>query len=88
MTSGSDDIHTVSFFMAGQKYANFNVGCPGFSLTGVSFDGSHCVSTPPLTAGQSFTVKFSGPGNFKMICLVHTGMTGVIHVLATCPASA
>ena len=81
-TSGSDDIHTVSFFLAGQAYGNFNVGCPGFSLTGVSFDGSHCVTTPTLTTGQSFSIKFTGPGNFKMICLVHTGMTGVIHVLA------
>jgi len=81
-TSGSDDIHTVSFFVTGQKYADFQTGCPGFSAPGTSFDGSHCVSAPPLVTGQNFNVKFTGPGNFKMICLVHTGMTGVIHVLA------
>jgi plastocyanin len=81
-TSASGDIHTVSFFVAGQKYADFTVGCPGFSPSGVSFNGLACVSAPPLVAGQSFTVKFPVTGNFKLICLVHPHMTGVIHVLA------
>jgi plastocyanin len=81
-TSASGDIHTVSFFVAGQKYMDFTVGCPGFSPSGVSFNGLACVSAPPLVAGQSFTVKFPVTGNFKLICLVHTHMTGVIHVLA------
>ena len=81
-TSAADDIHTVSFFIAGQPYADFTVGCPGFSPSGVSFNGLACVSAPPLVAGQSFTVKFPVTGNFKLICLVHPHMTGVIHVLA------
>jgi plastocyanin len=81
-TSASGDIHTVSFFIAGQPYADFTVGCPGFSPSGVSFNGLACVSAPPLIAGQSFTVKFPVTGNFKLICLVHPHMTGVIHVLA------
>jgi plastocyanin len=81
-TSASGDIHTVSFFIAGQPYADFTVGCPGYSPSGVSFNGLACVSAPPLVAGQSFTVKFPVTGNFKLICLVHTHMTGVIHVLA------
>jgi plastocyanin len=81
-TSASGDIHTVSFFVAGQKYADFTVGCPGFSPSGVSFNGLACVSAPPLIAGQSFAVKFPVTGNFKVICLVHPHMTGVIHVLA------
>lgn len=81
-TSGSDDIHTVSFFVAGQAYQDFTVGCPGYSAPGTSFDGSHCVSAPPLVTGQSFPIKFTSTGNFKMICLVHPSMTGVIHVLA------
>ena len=80
-TSGSGDIHTVSFFIAGQQYQDFTVGCPGYSLSGTAFDGSHCVSAPPLVAGQSFEVKFPKPGDYKMICLVHPHMTGVIHVL-------
>ncbi|HWW97507.1 MAG TPA: plastocyanin/azurin family copper-binding protein [Edaphobacter sp.] len=81
-TSASGDIHTVSFFIAGQPYADFTVGCPGFSPSGVSFNGLACVSAPPLLAGDSFTVKFTMAGNFKLICLVHPHMTGVIHVLA------
>jgi plastocyanin len=81
-TSASGDIHTVSFLIAGQPYADFTVGCPGFSPSGVNFNGSMCVSAPPLAMGQEFTVKFSAPGNYKLVCLVHTHMTGVIHVLA------
>ena len=84
-TSASGEIHTVSFLVAGQKYEDFLHGCPGYSLSGTSFNGSSCVSAPPLVTGQSFTVKFPVAGNFKLVCLVHTNMTGVIHVL---PASA
>ena len=80
-TSASGDIHTVSFFVAGQKFADFTVGCPGYSQSGVSFNGVNCVSAPPLTQGQSFKVKFPIAGNFRLICLVHTHMTGVVHVL-------
>jgi len=81
-TSGSGEIHTVSFLIAGQAYTNFMVGCPGFSPSGTSFDGTKCVSAPPLTTGQSFTVNFPKPGNYSLVCLVHPHMTGVIHVLA------
>jgi plastocyanin len=85
-TSGSGDIHTVSFLIAGQAYTDFTVGCPGFSPSGASFDGSKCVSAPPLVAGQSFTVNFPKPGNYKLVCLVHSHMSGVIHVLAASAA--
>jgi plastocyanin len=81
-TSAAGEIHTVSFFTAGQPYEDFNTGCPGFSPGGTSFDGSKCVSSPPLVEGQSFTVKFPKAGNYSLICLVHVHMTGVIHVLA------
>ena len=84
-TSASGDIHTVSFLIAHQPLTDFTTGCPGFSNSGVSFNGTSCVTAPPLTIGQEFTVKFPTPGNYKLICLVHTHMTGVIHVL---PASA
>jgi plastocyanin len=81
-TSQSGDIHTVSFFV-GQKLLPFAVGCPGFAtMSPVIFDGVHCLSTPTLLQGQSFTVKFNAVGNFSLICLVHPHMTGVIHVLA------
>ena len=79
--SGSDDIHTVSFLVAGQKVNPFFVGCPGYSPTGSSFNGSSCVTAPPLVAGQEFSITFPTAGNFKLVCLVHPLMTGVIHVL-------
>jgi plastocyanin len=81
-TSATPEIHTVSFFIAGQLYMDFNTGCPGFTPNPSSFDGSKCVSAPPLVTGQSFTVKFPKAGNYKLLCLVHPHMTGVIHVLA------
>jgi plastocyanin len=85
-TSASGDIHTVSFLIAKQPMSDFNTGCPGYSLSGTSFDGSHCVTAPPLNQGDSFTVKFPTPGNFKLVCLVHYHMTGVVHVLAKAAA--
>jgi len=39
------------------------------------------VTTPPLVKGQTFTVNFPTAGNFKLVCLVHQNMTGVVHVL-------
>ncbi len=82
-TSGSGEIHTVSFFIAGQPFMDFTVGCPGYTPSGSSFNGTKCVSAPPLVQGQSYTVKFPTPGNYKLLCLVHPHMTGVIHVLPT-----
>jgi plastocyanin len=81
-TSASGDIHTASFFIADQKVNNFTVGCPGYSPSGASFDGSACVSARPLGYGKSFSVKFTKAGNYKLLCLVHPHMTGVVHVLA------
>jgi plastocyanin len=80
-TFASDDIHTVTFLLASQPLPPFTVGCPGFSPSGATFDGSTCVTAPPSTNGQSFTVTFPTAGNYKLVCLVHTHMSGVIHVL-------
>ena len=81
-TFDSDEIHTVTFQRAGQIRLAFQVGCPGFAADGSgSFNGTTCLSTPPLTKGQSFTITFPTAGNFKLVCLVHANMTGVVHVL-------
>jgi plastocyanin len=88
-TVDADEIHTVTFLKAGQTRAPFTSGCaafppgvpPVFSTTGVSFNGSTCVSTPPLAKGQTFKVVFPDAGNFKLTCLVHENMTGTVHVL-------
>jgi len=82
-TFNSDDIHTVTFLTDGQVRPPFPVGCPGFNPSGASFDGSTCVTSPPFVTGQSFSVLFPTAGNFKLVCLVHEDMTGVIHVLDT-----
>jgi len=78
------EIHTVTFLATSptaQVRPAFSDGCPGFSSDPASFDGSACVSTPPLVTGATFTVMFPSAGNFKIVCLVHPDMTGVVHVL-------
>jgi plastocyanin len=83
-TFNSDEIHTVSFLVVGQIFPPFPVGCPGFSFGVATFDGSTCVTTPPTVKGQpTFTVMFPTAGNYKVQCLVHNSMNGVIHVLDT-----
>lgn len=81
-TSDADEIHTVTFQKPGQIRLAFQVGCPGFAAGGSgSFNGTTCISTPTLAKGQSFTITFPTAGNFKLVCLVHANMTGVVHVL-------
>jgi plastocyanin len=87
-TFRTGEIHTVTFLKPGQTRPALNsplgtfVGCPGSTPDGSSFDGSACVSTAPSTTGQTYTVHFPSPGNFKLVCLVHSRMTGAIHVLS------
>jgi plastocyanin len=81
-TFNSDEIHTVAFLVVGQVFPPFPVGCPGFNVGSASFDGSTCVTTPPSVKGSpSITVTFPAAGNFKLQCLVHNTMNGVLHVL-------
>lgn len=82
-TVKADEIHTITFLSDGQVRPPFFVGCPGFSVGAASFDGSICISTPPMVSGQTFNVMFPTAGNFKLVCLVHPDMTGVVHVLDT-----
>jgi plastocyanin len=80
-TQKADDIHTVTFLTAKQIFPSFQAGCPGFTFPTATFDGSTCVSTPPLAPGQTVTVHFPKAGNYKVVCLVHNTMNGTIHVL-------
>ena len=81
-TFNSDEIHTVAFLVVGQIFPPFPVGCPGFSVGTATFDGSTCVTTPPFVKGSpDFTVTFPAAGNYKVQCLVHNTMNGVVHVL-------
>lgn len=77
----TDEIHTVTFLKPGQVRPSRPVGCPGTTPDGSSYDGTACVNSGPLVSGQSYSVRFPSPGNFKLVCLVHVDMTGVVHVL-------
>lgn len=77
----TNETHTVTFLISGQTRLPFTVGCPGITPEDSGFDGSSCVNGGPQTKGQSFTVRFPVAGNFKLVCLVHANMTGVVHVL-------
>ena len=46
-----------------------------------TYDGTACVNSDVLMNGQTYTVTFPQRGNFKLACLVHLYMTGVVHVL-------
>lgn len=82
----SDEFHTLTFLTSGQVYPSFQTGCPGFSTSPASFDGTACVTSPPMVKGQTFTVQFPKAGNYKFECLVHNTMTGSVHVLDTAEA--
>ena len=65
----------------------FSVECPSPNpyLGGTAtYDGSACISSAALTGGKApstFTVTFPNPGNYKLVCLIHTNMNGTVHVL-------
>src|SRR6266513_2296335 len=65
-----DEIHTLTFLKADQPRPSFVEGCPGFSTYPATYDTATCVTTPPMTRGQTFTVIFPAAGNFKFVCLV------------------
>ena len=75
------EAHTVTFLKPGQIRTPFQVGCPGTTPDESTFDGTMCVNGGRMTGGQSYTVTFPKPGNFKLVCLIHADMSGVVHVL-------
>ncbi len=62
--------------------------------SGSSYDGVGvspdlaCVNSGPMANGATYTVKFPTPGNYKLTCLVHPDMFGVIHVLQNTDSTA
>lgn len=76
------------FFFGSSGPAPF-VECPSpnpYNGGSATYDGSACVSSAALnggTAPSSFTVTFPNPGNYRMVCLIHTNMNGTVHVLST-----
>ena len=91
-----NEIHTVTLLKPGQIRPSAPPPAgPPFVVQGVncgpaaSYDGSACVSTPTgMNGGATFTVTFPKAGNYKLVCLVHTDMTGSVHVLVNNAANA
>ena len=80
-TVAADEPHTVTFLTDGQIRPPFTVGCPGFSEGSAVFDGSSCVTSAILFKGAKLTVAFPVAGDFKLVCIIHQDMTGIVHVL-------
>lgn len=81
-TFATDEPHTVSFLKPGQVRPPLDAGCPGTTSSGSSFDGTICVNSGRVTTkGETYTVTFPTPGNYRLVCLVHVNMTGIVHVL-------
>jgi plastocyanin len=83
----SAEVHTLSLLAPGSVRPPFFIGCPpgpppGVTPTGSSFTGTNCVNTGPMVGG-TYTVRFPTAGNYKVVCLFHEGMTGIVHVLPT-----
>jgi plastocyanin len=79
----SDAVHTVTFLIAGQVRPAPTAVCPLKPETTPDFDveSDECVNSGRMTNGQSYIVTFPNIGNFKLLCLVHPSMNGVVHVL-------
>src|ERR1051326_568115 len=57
-----DEPHTVTFMTPGQVRLPFPLGgggAPPFNTSPAVFDGTACVSTPPLMEPGTFTVQFT-----------------------------
>ena len=80
-TFAADEPHTLTFLQPAQITPPFPVGCPGTTPNDSSFDGTVCVNSGPLGEPATYSVMFPKAGNFKLVCLFHPNMTGIVHVL-------
>lgn len=80
-TFGSGDSHTVTFLTPGQVRPSYLAGCPGTTPSDSPFDNLSCVNSGLSSAGTTYTVTFPNPGNYRLVCLRHANMTGIVHVL-------
>ena len=95
-TFDADEIHTVTFIPDEGPRPFFQTvnGSPDGSAFPDPKNPEAIVSSPggfadlggpppphAFVKGDTFTVKFPTPGNYKQVCLFHQNMTGVVHVL-------
>jgi plastocyanin len=82
-----DEPHTVTFIPDQDiRPPFFQAPTPAPSSTPpFPFDGSKAVSSTgdlaSIAKGDTFRVQFLKTGDFKLVCLFHENMTGVVHVL-------
>ena len=82
-TFPANEPHSVTFLKPGQVRPTASAGCPGTTADGSAFDGSACVNSGLIgTTGTTYTVTFPNLGNYKLVCLLHANMTGMVHVLS------
>jgi plastocyanin len=78
--------HTVTFLVPPEADARPSIAGAPVKPSPATFDGSASVSStgdPTMIAnGNKYTVQFLEIGDFKLVCLFHNNMTGVVHVLA------
>jgi plastocyanin len=78
----TEEPHSVTFLKVGQVRPSFTAGCPGTTIDGSPFNGSACVNSGRITTpGTTYTVTFPAAGNYRLVCLIHVNMTGLVHVL-------
>ena len=74
--------HSVTFLTLGQVRPSVVIGCPGATPDDSAFDASACVNSGRIaTVGMTYTVTFPKAGNYRLVCLIHVNMTGIVHVL-------
>ncbi|MCZ7357746.1 MAG: plastocyanin/azurin family copper-binding protein [Candidatus Methanoperedens sp.] len=88
------EIHTVTFLAAGQKPLEFVIPIAGgFMINpdaaapsgGSSYNGTGNASSGVLPPGQNYTLKFTKPGTYSYLCLIHDEMKMVGKVLVMPP---
>jgi plastocyanin len=85
-TINVDEPHTVTFLVSPEADARPLFFLAPFKPSPATFDGSKSVSSTgdlaSIAKGNKYTVQFLKTGDFKLVCLFHNNMTGVVHVLA------
>ena len=91
-----NEIHTVTFLASNQvrPLPPFPIGPPPPPIgPPVAFPANcgpfttpqiylgNCISSNAENGGATFTVTFNNPGNYRLVCLIHTDMNGTVHVL-------
>ncbi len=84
-TIRSGEFHTITFLPRGEQRPPFNPNDPKQTQRqgGSTYDGTGYLNSGLLMLGTpntSYSLTFTKPGDYQYICLVHTMMSGVVHV--------